>query len=345
MFAKIFEVLGYVCASRRRLVEGFRRGWRRGRARGHAAGLLAGTRQGEEKAWQEARLAYQQDMERNRRTGEWRAFVQAARALGLEANEAAVAKEFTQLDLRPRPNIFIPPFAHSVVYRSDYQEQMRIRRPCNIYVRLVVNDARQIKVYNVPEWVVEEGVDQPLAKALVQAVQWRNRWDPHNDVRGTVMREVLADRREEAWPTISELLGVCQDYHDRMMAYEHDGADIFYYGQDPSARFGEQAQREARRPWPTLFNNRKPPQRFVDAFSRLGLGTPSKPRAIRDLLLLTGTELVAVHNFGATSLNALRQKLQQRGLALWGEELRFNPGEADRGNRNYRSIDLNTEQS
>lgn len=126
-----------------------------------------------------------------------------------------------------------------------------------------------------------------------------------------------------------------EQFHTRLVEAD-DRADHFrFVGTDPEDRLQIADHAILLAPLSELVINNR---RVLDAFAKLGL---DKRRTVRDLLLLTGDELLEASGFGASSLRRLRTGLAQHGLALWGDaapaapSLPLQPGE-----RSFRAIDF-----
>lgn len=274
------------------------------------------------KARKDARASVEKSMERACQTA-----VQQARseALLLAYNEAATSlglatmSDATALESRRRDNAIDATAAYPNIY--DTGEAW--------VVRVLEGEIRHVQVFTYTN-------RNEKAQRLVDAVRCRNMIaSAEQSHHSAIYEECLLHARQSYGEGPHLHVRAAEQFHIRM-TQAGDRVDHFrFVGTDPEDRFQIADHTILTEPLGTLVNDNR---RVLDAFARLGL---DHRRTVRDLLLLTGDELLEATGFGAASLRRLRAGLAEYGLALWADEApAAPPPPREPGDRNFRSIEF-----
>lgn len=186
--------------------------------------------------------------------------------------------------------------------------------------------------------------EQDCLRSLFDAIKFRNRLADTSHQHATLYSECMQHVGRNGSGTSAEDFhrDVAVEFHHRLQETEATIDHVGWVGLDPEDHLEIDDAHLMIQPWTVLFNN--PPARIKNAFKAVGLGEPDgypPVRTVRDLLLVTGDEFLAVNDFGPVSLNRLREGLREHGLSLWGEEPPPPPPpERMPGGREFRAIDI-----
>lgn len=274
------------------------------------------------KARKEARASVEKSMERACQLA-----VQQARAEALVAayNEAAatlglaVVTGAASLESRRRDIAIDTAAAYPNIY--DTGEAW--------VVRVLDGDIRHVEVFTYTN-------RNEKAQRLVDAVRCRNMLASAEQSQHSAVYEECVVQARQLYGDGPQLhVKAAEQFHVRM-TQAGDRVDHFrFVGTDPEDRFQIADHAILTEPLGTLVNDNR---RVLDAFATLGL---DHRRTVRDLLLLTGDELLEAVGFGAASLRRLRAGLAEYGLALWADAApAAPPPPREPGDRNFRSIEF-----
>lgn len=274
------------------------------------------------KARKDARASVEKSMERACQLA-----VQQARseALLLAYNEAATSlglamtSDAAALESRRRDNVIDAAAAYPNIY--DTGEAW--------VVRVLTGDVRHVQVFTY-------GNRNEKAQRLVDAVRCRNMLaGPEQSQHAAIYEECVLQARQLYGEGPDLHVRAAEQFHIRM-TQAGDRVDHFrFVGTDPEDRFQIADHAILTEPLGTLVNDNR---RVLDAFATRGL---DHRRTVRDLLLMTGDELLEATGFGAVSLRRLRAGLAEYGLALWGDPApAAPPPPREPGDRNFRSIEF-----
>lgn len=186
--------------------------------------------------------------------------------------------------------------------------------------------------------------EQDCLRTLFEAIKFRNRLADTSRQHATLYSECMQHVGRNGSGTSAEDFhrDVAVEFHRRLQETEATIDHVGWVGLDPEDHLEIDDAHLMIQPWTVLFNN--PSARIKNAFKAVGLGEPDgypPVRTVRDLLLITGDEFLAVNDFGPVSLNRLREGLREHGLSLWGEEPPPPPPpERMPGGREFRAIDI-----
>lgn len=196
-------------------------------------------------------------------------------------------------------------------------------------VRVLTGDVRHVQVFDYDNKVTK-------IQRLIDAVSCRNALaESELSQHAAVYEECLLAARQTYGDGPQLHVRAAEQFHVRLLEAGERVDSFRFVGTDPEDRLQIADHVILREPVAVLVNDNR---RVLEAFARIGI---DRRRTVRDLLLLTGDELLEASGFGEASLRRLRVGLAEYGLALWGDPTPTAPPPPRQpGDRSLRSIEF-----
>lgn len=233
---------------------------------------------------------------------------------------------------------------------SGMQVDLDKLRP-NIYK---VDDGRIVRVIYQGQRIVKKFTTTGSASSsqlatLIQAIKFRDSMTQavsvpaiYQECRAQAAQRLLDHSVQIDSPIFMTEYHAAQLYHAAMLrAGPHHDDSALHLGEDPEDRLNITDKSILSVPWAEWIeslNGREVPQRIRTIFAELGI---CQHRTVRDLLMISVSELEEIKGAGPATIRGLREGLSAHGLAFWGDPVPTNPQQSvNTPNRNHRRIEF-----